>query len=140
MAQKTIPGTAPSAAGGDFWRTRAARTGGGKCAEEASPAALRHGVRRPVPLVAMLNYRLTYSIPLHVRNLSLTDAYVEMPMPDLEVGASVEFVLRYHYRDEPVELRLAARVARAEPEGVALQFGDYDDSTYTHLVKLLYAL
>lgn len=127
--------------GGDFWVNRAARDAYEETplpAAHASHEPLRVSARRPVPLIATLNYGLTYSVPLRIRDLSPTDAFVEIPDSSLTPGMWVEFMLRYHYEGEFTELRLPAQVVRADTEGVALQFGNYEDSTYTSLVRLLY--
>jgi hypothetical protein len=125
--QSTSRPTSPVPDEGDFWLNRATRDAV-EGRETPLPAAharhqpLRTSVRRPVPLIATLNYGLTYSVPLQVRNLSPTDAFVEMADADLAAGMWIEFVLRYHDRDEFVELRLPAQVVRADGEGVALHF------------------
>lgn len=140
MAQKSSSVTA-AAGRAEFWLNRAARAAHepeGRTRRTA-PGPLRISVRRQTAFSATLNYGLTDSVVLHVRDLSPTDAFVEMDGPELAVGAAVEFVLRGRYRDRPVELRVAANVVRVDADGMALHFGSYDDDTYTSLVKLLYA-
>jgi hypothetical protein len=146
MARKIPSEHAPATAHPSVWLTHAARARyENEPAEDPLPAAharhalLRGGVRRRKPLTALVNYGMTYSALLPVRDLSLTDVFVEMDPAFLSVGASLEFVLRYRYRGRPVELRLSGVVRRIEPDGVALRFGEYDDAAYTHLVNLLYA-
>jgi hypothetical protein len=130
--------------GGDFWLNRATRDAVDNRDETPLSEAhkrhepLRLSVRRPTSLIATLNFGPTYSVPLPVRDLSPTDAFVEMPTSELESGTSVEFVLHFLREGELQELRLPAQVVRADAEGVALQFGSYDDDAYTTLVKLLY--
>ena len=146
MARKIPPeNTSPGGRPG-IWLTHAARARfESEPVEEPLPAAharhvqLRGGVRRHTPLKALVNYGMTYSALKSIRDLSLTDVFVEMDPVSLSVGAEMEFVLRYRYRGRPVELRLSGVVTRIEPDGVALQFGEYDDAAYTHLVNLLYA-
>lgn len=100
----------------------------------------RLSLRRHIPLEALINFGLTYSAAQHVRDLSTTGAFVELDATEFTEGTTVEFVLRYLYKGEPIELRLPATVTRATPGGAALRFGKYDDATYTNLVNLLYAL
>lgn len=95
--------------------------------------------RKTTPFTALVNYGLTYSVPWHVRDLSPTGAFVEMNASDVPQGSFVEFVLRFPYKDHHVEHRLPAKVVRVEPNGVALEFGEYDDAAYTDIVNLLYA-
>lgn len=146
MAKKIPPVSTPPTGRSSVWLTNTVRARyGSDFADEPLPAAharhapLRGGVRRHKPLMALVNHGMTYSALRPVRDLSLTDVFVEMDPASLSVGAGMEFVLRYRYQGRPVELRLAGVVRRIEPDGVALQFGEYDDAAYTHLVNLLYA-
>lgn len=146
MARKITPqGSLPPPGRHKFWLTQAFRARDeGDQTEDPLPATharhvlLRHGVRRSSSLKALVNYGLIHSDLRKVRDLSPTDAFVEMSPTNLSVGSEVEFVLRYRYQGRPIELRLSATVKRIEPDGVALQFGKYDDITYTDLVNLLY--
>lgn len=95
--------------------------------------------RRRAALEAVVNYSMTYSEPWRIRELSLSGVFIERTGGrNLPLGAQVEFVLRYRYKGEPVELRMPARVVRLAKDGAALAFGRYDDETYTRLVNLLY--
>jgi hypothetical protein len=143
MAHKLPPAPTPTASDqrngrADFWLNRAAHAA--LDAEAARPPAgpARVSVRRQTAFAATLNHGLSYSVTHRVRDLSPGGAFVEMAAPDFPVGAAVEFVLRCHYLETPVDLRIAASVVRVDRDGVALHFGDYDDDTYTNLVKLLY--
>ena len=147
MARKIPPENTPATGRPSVWLTQAARARyESDPADDLLPAAharhapLRGSVRRRKPLKALVNYGMTYSALQPVRDLSLTDVFVEMDPAPLTMGAGMEFVLRYRYRGRPVELRLSGVIKRIEPDGVALQFGEYDDATYTHLVNLLYAM
>lgn len=119
-----------------FWlgRTLDART------DEIVAPEPRDGVRRPLNLEVLVNHGLSYSMPWHVRDLSLTGTFVEMDASNLPQGAYVEVVLRYRYKGQPKEHRIPATVTRSEARGMALTFGDYDDDTYTDLANLLYAI
>lgn len=146
MARKIPPQNTPPTRRPDVWLTNAARaryesgpTEDPLPAQHARHALLRGGVRRHKPLKALINYGMNYSALHAVRDLSPTDAFVEMNPANLAVGSELEFVLRYRYLGRPVELRLSGIVTRIEPDGIALQFGEYDDATYTKLVNLLYA-
>ena len=109
-------------------------------APDAAVPVPRHSLRRQFHLEVVVNHGLAYSVPWHVRDLSLTGAFVEMDATHLPEGSYVEVVLRYRYEDRPMENRLPATVLRVEERGMALTFGWYDDETYTDLANLLYAL
>ena len=100
---------------------------------------LRTSLRAELPYEAIINYGTTYSGAWRVRDMSMSGAYVEMDVGDLQEGTAVEFVLRYYYKGDPVEHRLPATAMRIQQSGVALKFGRYDDETYTQLINLLYA-
>jgi hypothetical protein len=122
-----------------FWLGRAVEAQ--QDAQAGAPAipAPRHSVRRALHLQALINHGLSYSSPWHVRDLSLTGAFVEMVSSPLPVGSYVEMVLRYALHGATFEHRLPATVTRLEGAGMALTFGAYDDDTYTALANLLYA-
>lgn len=137
MERKT-PFEKGGAAGGEA-RTKSplARAAGAPASTATVP--LRASPRRRTPFEAVINYGLSYSAVWHLRSLNLNGALLEKSgVHDLPLGAQVELVLRYRYKNEPVELRVPARVVRLTAEGAALTFGPYDDETYTHLVNLLY--
>jgi hypothetical protein len=105
-----------------------------------SPArTARDGMRRPLPMTALINFGLHYSQRWPIRDLSTTGAYVEMPGRGLKDGMSIEFVLRLMHEHHAQELRLPASVVRVDDAGAAVAFGQFDDSTYTALVNLLYS-
>jgi hypothetical protein len=114
-----------------FWISRAAS------ARVANPP--RHSLRRRANLEVLVNHGLTYSMPWHVRDLSLDGAFIEMEAGPLPEATYLELVLRYRYKDRDMELRLPATVSRIVGHGMALHFGYYDDQTYTDLANLLYA-
>jgi len=99
----------------------------------------RTSLRKHVPFEALVTYGMTYSVPWHILNLGLGGALVDMDSSALHVGSTIEFELRFKYCGHQIEHRIPARVVRFESRGVALQFGDYDDATYTDLTNLLYA-
>lgn len=134
MERKTLfeGGAAGKAPLGQPWRAAAPAVG-------MAPAPLRASPRRRTPFEAVINYGLSYSAVWRLRSLNLNGAWLEkIGVHDLPLGAQVELVLRYRYKNEPVELRVPARVMRLTAEGAALAFGPYDDETYTRLVNLLY--
>jgi hypothetical protein len=96
-------------------------------------------LRRHAPLTALINFGMHYSRRWPIRDLSTNGAFVEMPTIGIKPGMSIEFVLRFRAGNRAVEHRLPARVERIEPGGAALCFGQYDDQTYTDLVRMLYA-
>ncbi len=100
---------------------------------------LRTSLRAELPYEAVINYGMTYSGAWRVRNMSMSGAFVEMDVGDLQEGAAVEFVIRYSYKGQQMEHRLPATATRIQQNGVALKFGRYDDETYTQLINLLYA-
>lgn len=99
----------------------------------------RRSLRRRPNLEVLVNHGLTYSTPWQVRDLSLDGAFIEAKNAPIPEASFLELVLRYHYKDRDVELRLPATVARIVGRGMALRFGYYDDQTYTDLANLLYA-
>jgi len=88
----------------------------------------------------VLNYGLTHSEVVPIRDLTMGGVFVQMTAVELHEGALLELMLRYRYKDRHIEHRLPAQVVRVTPDGVALRFGDYDDDAYTDLVDLLYAM
>jgi hypothetical protein len=133
MDRKSLPPehTATEAAEQFFWISRAASM------RAANPP--RHSLRRRADLEVLVNHGLTYSMPWHVRDLSLDGAFIEMEAGPLPEATYLELVLRYRYKDRDIELRLPATVSRMVGHGMALRFGYYDDQTYTDLANLLYA-
>ncbi len=114
----------------------------GTPARSVNPAAQRRGyrtsLRKQIPFETLVNCRMTYSVPWHVINLGLGGALVNMDRAKLHVGSAFEFELRFIHRGRRIEHRIPARVVRIESRGVALQFDDYDDATYTDLTNFLY--
>ncbi len=125
----------------DFWLGRAVKERLRRGDQtHGSVFAYRSDARKQIPLEALVNYGLTYSVPWHIRDLSPTGAFVEMDPADFSEGAYVEFVLRFQYKGKPIEHRLPGKVTRIEPNGIPLRFGNYDDESYTDLINLLYAM
>jgi hypothetical protein len=104
------------------------------------PTEARQTLRRRSGSDVLINHGLSYSIPWQVRDLSLQGAFVEADSGQLPAGSTVEVVMRYHYKDQDVEVRLPATVTRVDARGMALKFGRYDNQTYTDLTNLLFAL
>jgi hypothetical protein len=100
----------------------------------------RASVRRNPDLRALINDGLTYSAAWPVRDLSMTGAFIEMVASDLREGWIVEFVLQVDLPGRRAEHRFPAKIARISPDGVAVEFGHYDDAAYTDLANLLYAM
>lgn len=143
MERKSFSQQVPAAtAEQTFWLGRALEAREAELARNAPVAEPRDSIRRPFGIEALINYGLSYSTPWRVRDLSLTGAFVEMETnaEQLPLGAYVEFVLRYRYKNQFVEHRIPATVTRNAPDGLALTFGRYDDKTYTDLANMLYAL
>ncbi|MHB8345715.1 MAG: PilZ domain-containing protein [Acidiferrobacterales bacterium] len=100
---------------------------------------LRTSLRAELAYEVIINHGMIISCPGRVRDMSMSGAFVEMDVGDLQEGVAVEFVLRCYYKGERVELRISALATRLQEDGVALNFGRYDDDTYTQLINLLYA-
>jgi hypothetical protein len=100
----------------------------------------RASVRRHLELRAVINHGLSYTAAWPIRDLSMTGAFVEMSAADVREGALVEFVLQARYQDRELEHRFPAKILRVTPDGVAVEFGKYDDAAYTDLTNLLYAM
>jgi len=124
----------------DYWLERAlsGRVKGRLGQSDATPG-YRREIRKNLPLEVLVNYGMTQSGAWRVRDLSVGGAFVEMSTDDLSPGISVELVLWFSRQQRSVEHRLPAKVVRIGPDGVALQFGAYDDEAYTDLVNLLHA-
>jgi len=99
----------------------------------------RISIRAEVPYQAVINYGMSYSGAWRVRDISMSGAFVEMDIGDLQEGTSVEFVIRFRHNERSIEHRLPATAIRIQHNGVALKFGHYDDNAYTDLINLLYA-
>ena len=111
-------------------------------ARSGMPAAQRRGyrtsLRKQIPFETLVNCGMTYSVPWNIINLGLGGALVGMDRTTLQIGATIEFELRFTHRGRRIEHLIPARIVRLESRGVALQFGDYDDTTYADLTNFLY--
>lgn len=99
----------------------------------------RVSIRIKIPLNILINRDLTYSEPRKIRDLSLNGALVEIGQGDLVPGTPIEAVIALKDHDEFDSHRLPAEVVRADHNGVAVRFRDYDNWAYTALVNLLYS-
>jgi hypothetical protein len=106
--------------------------------ERVQEAESRRSVRRPCDFEVLVSRQGESTISARLRDLSLAGAFVAN-LGKLSKGSDVDLVLHYRRGNGQVELRLAATVARVEPEGAALAFGNYDNYRYTDLANLLYA-
>lgn len=98
----------------------------------------RRSPRRRVPLEAQIAIGSTQTFSGQVQNISSSGVFLERRNVALDIGAAVEFVLHYHGKDRPLELRIPATVVRLEREGVALRFGRYNSVVYTDLIEVIY--
>ena len=64
-------------------------------------------------------------------------AFVRMDANGLTPAAQVDLLIALRAGEYDEMHRLPARVVRVAPQGVGLQFRDYDDKTYTALINLL---
>jgi hypothetical protein len=99
----------------------------------------RSSIRKKISLNIVINYDLAYSKRWKMRDLSLGGAMVEMKRDELLPGTLVEAVLALKEHGEYGLHRLPAEVVRADRNGVALRFRNYDNKAYTALVNLLYS-
>ena len=99
----------------------------------------RTSIRKDIALDVLINYDLLYSRRWKVHDLSLNGALIQTDMTDLPPGVSVEAVLQLKEQGKYGLYRLPADVVRADRQGVALRFRQYDNRAYTALVDLLYA-
>lgn len=99
----------------------------------------RSSIRKKISLNIVINYDLAYSKRWKMRDLSLGGAMVEMKRNELLPGTPVEAVLALKEHGEYGLHRLPAEVVRADRNGVALRFRNYDNKAYTALVNLLYS-
>jgi hypothetical protein len=93
--------------------------------------------RKKIAFDALVNLCLTYSVPWHILELGLDGALVRTDTTGLHVGVATDFILRFRYERQPVEHHFPAIVERIEPRGVSLRFGDYGESAYRDLSRLL---
>ncbi len=102
------------------------------------PFKQRATERRAVALDVYITHRLEYSARWKTKNLSLHGALIDMAHDDLLPDCVVEAVLSLKSRTGEERHHIAARIVRADKDGVALRFGGYGNQTYTALAKLLY--
>lgn len=98
----------------------------------------RQSIRKKVSLNVLINHNLAYSKRWKVCDLSLSGAMLKAQDP-ISAGASVEVVFTLRGDDRYDQHRVPADVVRADRQGMALRFRNYDDLAYTALVKLLYS-
>ncbi len=106
----------------------------------------RAAIRKQISQDIMINYGSVSSEPWKTHDVSTGGALVAMPAGSVPLSQDVEAILTlkpdYRPGREPPTtevVRILAQVVRVTDEGVALKFCDYDNRTYTALVKRLYA-
>ncbi len=107
-------------------------------AANSHPRRYRTSLRKQIQFETLVNSGLSHSVPWHVINLGLGGALIGMDRTNLEIGSRIDFRLRFTHRGRPIEHVIPATVIRQDWRGVALQFGDYNDATYTDLTDFLY--
>lgn len=70
-------------------------------------------------------------------DLSMDGAFVRMDAHGLTPTAQVDMLIALRVGNYDEMHRLPARVVRVSPQGIGLQFRNYDDNTYTALINLL---
>lgn len=98
---------------------------------------MRRCPRKAVDMHVSLNQCMTCYGSGSIRDLSMHGAFVEIAHPGLILGMSVQVGFPFLFAGLPIERRLSARVLRAEPDGVALQFSQYNPEFYSDLFNLL---
>ena len=98
---------------------------------------LRRFPRKVVAMNVSLNQCMTCYGSGSIRDLSLHGAFVEITHQGLILGMAVQVGFPFLFAGLPIERRLSARVLRAEPNGVALQFNQYNPEFYSDLFSLL---
>lgn len=98
---------------------------------------LRRYPRKAVAMHVSLNQCMTCYGSGSIRDLSMHGAFVEIAHQGLVLGMAVQVGFPFLFAGLPIERRLSARVLRAEPNGVALQFSQYNPEFYSDLFNLL---
>lgn len=98
---------------------------------------LRRCPRKAITMDVSLNQCMTCYGNGSIRDLSLHGAFVEIVHQGLALGIAVQVGFPFLFAGLPIERRLSARVLRAEPGGVALQFSQYNPEFYSDLFSLL---
>jgi PilZ domain len=92
----------------------------------------RHGVAPGVTVTTKEGARLSGE----ARNVSLGGLFVRC-RPDLAPGTDCEVTLTFRAGRRRTEVRLLARVARADPEGLALEYTYLDADNHARLHERL---
>ena len=100
---------------------------------------LRRFPRKAVSMHVSLNQCMTCYGSGSIRDLSMHGAFIEIVHQGLVLGMAVQVGFPFLFAGLPIERRLSARVLRAEPDGVALQFSQYNPEFYSDLFSLLAA-
>ena len=100
---------------------------------------LRRYPRKAVTMHVSLNQCMTCYGSGSIRDLSMHGAFIEIVHQGLALGMAVQVGFPCLFAGLPIERRLSARVLRAEPNGVALQFSQYNPKFYSDLFSLLAA-
>jgi hypothetical protein len=98
---------------------------------------LRRCPRKAITMQVSLNQCMSCFGNGSIRDLCLHGAFVEISHPGLMLGMAVQVGFPFLFAGLPIERRLSARVLRAEPDGVALQFTPYNPEFYSDLFSLL---
>ncbi len=98
---------------------------------------LRRYPRKAVAMHVSMNQCMTCYGSGSIRDLSMHGAFVEIAHQGLVLGMAVQVGFPFLFAGLPIERRLSARVLRAEPNGVALQFSQYNPEFYSDLFNLL---
>lgn len=98
---------------------------------------LRRYPRKAVAMHVSLNQCMTCYGSGSIRDLSMHGAFVEITHQRLALGMAVQIGFPFLFAGLPIERRLSARVLRAEQNGVALQFSQYNPEFYSDLFNLL---
>ena len=98
---------------------------------------LRRCPRKAIAMHVSLNQCMTCYGSGSVRDLSLHGAFIEIAHRGLLLGMAVQVGFPFMFAGLPIERRLSARVLRAEQDGVAFQFNQYNPEFYSDLFSLL---
>lgn len=79
------------------------------------------------------------AIASNIRDVSLKGVFLTVDASGAQEGDTEEVVIDFSDKDQQIEHRVPAVIARIHPEGVGLKFTEYDDQTDTDLVNFLYA-
>ncbi len=109
-------------------------------AKEQASTDRRARPRRPAQpdVEVLLTHEGLELTKCRLRDISSDGAFIENHNLTLVKGTDVDIVLRFRRHGRLTHCRLCAKVVRVEADGVALTFGDLDETAYSLLLEIVY--